>query len=382
MPIGDGHIGALPCRLLTSACAVAVVLATGWALGGPAKDRQPPAPRAAATMPKPPGDLPARKAQLRAELKKLPHKIVFESFRGGNWDLLRINADGSGLVHLTRTPKVHEMYPHASADGTKICFVADEGRRRARRRNIYYMNADGAGRTLVARNAYQPCWGPAGKTIAYAPGEYDRHSNRGYATKGVAMYDLSTGKVRPHPNDTLHHLYALCWSPDWRWLLATVEGAMGYKHADLAIEASGTKLFPFKIIRGCRPDVSPDGKKVAWNATDQDIFVADLDLSVSPPKVTNPRVAVSVDKKNKVYHADWSPDGGYLAFSGGPEAGGQCVGVVAKGWNIYVADPTGKNVAVRVTTGGVCDKEPDWLPVRANSNAVKRVGDREPKENP
>jgi len=380
MPIGDCHTGAPVGWGLPAACVVAVALATGWALGGSATDPKGPVPRAPSAEAKHPGNLAAQKARLRAELKKLPHKIVFESYRGGNWDLMRINADGSGLTHLTRTPKSSEMYPHATADGTKICFVADEGRRRARRRNIYYMNADGTGRTLVARNAYQPCWDPAGRTIAYAPGEYARHSNRGYGTKGVALYDLPTRKTRTHPNATLHHLYALCWSPDGRWLLATVEGAMGFKHADLAIEASGTKLFPFKIIRGCRPDISPDGKKVAWNATDQNIAVADLDLSKSPPKVTNARVVVSVDKKNKAYHADWSPDGKYITFSGGPKAGAQCVGVVARGWSIYVADPAGTNVAVRLTTGGISDKEPDWLPVRGNPNAMKRVGDPAPKE--
>ena len=34
-------------------------------------------------------------------------------------------------------------------------------------RNVYYMNIDGTGRTKVADNARQPCWGPDGKTIAY-----------------------------------------------------------------------------------------------------------------------------------------------------------------------------------------------------------------------
>ena len=52
-------------------------------------------------------------------MKRLPNKILFETFQEDNWDLFVANADGSEPVNLTHTPDVDELYPHASNDGTK-----------------------------------------------------------------------------------------------------------------------------------------------------------------------------------------------------------------------------------------------------------------------
>ena len=62
---------------------------------------------------------------LKAELGSSPHRIVFESYVDSNWDLFVVNADGSGRKNLTNTAGVHELYPQASPDGKKICFLAD-----------------------------------------------------------------------------------------------------------------------------------------------------------------------------------------------------------------------------------------------------------------
>src|SRR5271166_391343 len=95
---------------------------------------------------------PEGDAGLLAELKTYQHKIVYESNRDGNFELYLCNADGSNPVNLTNTKDIDEMYPKPSPDGTKICFVADEGQGNAKKRNIYYMNSDGTGRVKVAVN--------------------------------------------------------------------------------------------------------------------------------------------------------------------------------------------------------------------------------------
>ncbi len=305
----------------------------------------------------------ARQARLRAGLKKLPYRIVYETNRGGNWELFVIDADGANPVNLTKTPRVHELYPHASPDGKLICFVVDEPAEESKSRNVYCMSVDGGGRKLVAENARQPCWVPDGR-VAYVKGEFERFSYKDFATRGLFLYDLKTGRHRQHPNRTLHHLYSIGFSPDGEWVLATVHGGMGYKHANLAIEAGGKGVFQLKPVGGCRPDVSPDGKRVAWNATDQVIAVADLDLGSRPPKVTNVRKLVTCDKKHEMYHADFSPDGRYVAFAHGPK-GGEQVGQVARGWNICVADAAERDVWVALTTDGLSNKEPDWVPAAA-----------------
>jgi len=425
-------------------------------------------------------------AELSQELKSVPYGIVYETWHDNNWELFIAAADGSKQENLTRTPKIHELYPHVSPDGTKICFLCDEGEGAAKIRNVYYMNIDGSGRTLVATNGRDPCWraalpmremrreirhadravdaklvgctpeyqalnqqqidrgrflsdrdlagtdnvvvlahkaaeilfpyeDPIGRTvqigrdfyvvvgvvgtvggsrearehelevymplstlrariadskeIAYLKGELKEFTYTDYASKGIAIYDLATGRTREHPNKELFHLYNLCWSPDGQWFLATVHAGMGYDHAILAIEAEGTKVYNLKIP-GCRPDISPDGKKVAWGPSDWALAVGDLDFSGPQPRVLNARDVVTSPEPMKVYHIDWSPDGKYVAYSRGPEKKRlglipEMIGVRAEGWDIYVADPAATNRVMQITTDGACNKEPDWVPVEA-----------------
>src|SRR5437763_1732892 len=105
---------------------------------------------------------PEGSPDLLAELRTYRHKLIYESNRDGNWELYLCNADGSNPVNLTNTADTDELYPKPSPDGTKICFVADEGKGDAKIRNIYYMSSDGKGRIKIAENGREPCWSPDG----------------------------------------------------------------------------------------------------------------------------------------------------------------------------------------------------------------------------
>lgn len=300
-------------------------------------------------------------------LEDVPYRIVYESLRnsGGkeNWELILVNADGSNPVNLTNTSDSSEMYPHASPDGTKVCFVADEVGGSGKVRSVYYMNIDGTGRKKVAGNSRQPCWSPDSKTIAYLPAEFEKYTIKDYATKGIAFYDIETGKHTQHPNKNLHHLYNISWSFDGKWFLATVHGGMGFKHAQLAVEADGPGIYDLTKfgVTGCRPDWRYDNKRLTWGLTDWDLCVADIDCSSGKPVVSDVEKLIKCKKECEVYHTDFSPDGKFLAFSHGPKAQEQ-VGGKAPGWNICVSDMHGK--WVRITTDGNHNKEPDWVPVR------------------
>lgn len=124
---------------------------------------------------------------------------------------------------------------------------------------------------------------------------------------------------------------------------------MGFKHNNIAFEADGNGVFDLHLT-GCRPDVSPDGKKITWGHGDFAIGVADLDLSASPPTAINIRDIVESKEPMENSHVDWSPDGKYIAFSYGPQRQGRHLdnrrndspGVAAPGWNICVAVADGK----------------------------------------
>lgn len=121
--------------------------------------------------------------RLRSELSAYPHQIVFETYRNNNWDLYRMNADGSGVVNLTNTDDIHELYPQVSPDASRICFISDEPIDGQVVCSVYVMNSDGSGRKRIGTNLRQPCWGPDGKFIAYAKAKYDKFTVTDYAAE-------------------------------------------------------------------------------------------------------------------------------------------------------------------------------------------------------
>ena len=56
--------------------------------------------------PAPPIDTPdpAQAKALRTRLAGVPDRIVWQTYRGGNWEIYVMNADGSNPENLTNTP--------------------------------------------------------------------------------------------------------------------------------------------------------------------------------------------------------------------------------------------------------------------------------------
>lgn len=322
---------------------------------------------------------------LREVLPSLGFKIAYESYANGNSDIWVMNADGSNPVNITQTPGEQEHYPQVSADGTKLCCVSDVGEGRETVRSVYVMDIDGKNRKKVADHAREPFWSPDGKIIGYLPQEFPKFDVIDFSTKGISFYNLATGEITPHVNTAmLRHLYNPSWSTNGKWIAATVHAGMGYDHTILLIEAHGTNIINLKIP-GCRPCLSPDGKKIAWGAEDHDLVAGPIDLDAVQPAVGEWFVRIK-DEKNKIYHIDWSPDSQYLAFSRGPDGGGdptkpgthqaaaEVHGVYGKGWNIGVVkadrashldlEQASDVDLLMLTTNGFSNKEPAWFRAR------------------
>jgi len=295
------------------------------------------------------------------DLSVIKYKLVYETFDNNSFDICITNADGTGKRKLTNTTDIHEMYPKVSPDGKKISYLEDSGEGRDRKRDLYVMSIDGSGRTLLSKNSREQCWSPDGRFIAFVKSESTRRfSMESWATKGLFIYDMTTGQVREHANKTLEHLYALGWSPDGKYITATVLGGMGFKHTNIGIEVNGTRYFKLNLT-GCRPEFSPDGKYIGWGRADNELNIAKIDMNRPVPVLDKDKRAIIQAKKGyETYHLDWSPDGKYIAFSFGPD-GEQHVGGTAKDWDICILEiATGKWSFV--TMNGNQNKEPDWVP--------------------
>jgi Tol biopolymer transport system component len=327
-------------------------------------------------------DSPTEPTKLREQLKASPFKIAYECYVDGNWEIFVANADGSGTVNLTNTPKENEHYPQISPDGSKMCFLVDAGEGRGTIRSLHLMNIDGKERRKIADYSREPCWSPDAQVIAYTPQLYPRFNATDGYSDGMVYYHLKDEKTEPHPNSgKLHQTYNPSFSPNSKWIATTVHAGMNMGHAIILIEAKGDKIVKLDIP-GCRPCLSPDGKQIAWGAGDHELAVAPLDLDSDNPKVGSWRLHIK-DDKNKIYHVDWSPDGKFLAFSRGPEGSGdanmpgtyalanEMIGVYARGWNIYAVsaqrsgtidlNKASDDEVAALTSNGASNKEPAWF---------------------
>lgn len=317
---------------------------------------------------------------LAKELENYPHKVLFETYRDGNGEIMVTNADGSNPVNLTKSPKVDEMYPKASPDGSKIAYVVDEGAGRKRVRNIYLMNADGSGRRKIVDCGRQPCWNAEGTVIAYLKGVPGAKTTVYTANKGLFFYDVKTGKVRRHVNDKIKSMLCIALTPDSKWFVASAVGGLGYGHSIIAFQADGDGHC--ELIRAldkfwqCRPDLSRDGKLISYGRAVGEgankflgIEAGELDFSSGSPKLENLRWVVTSLDPIEVYHAEWSPDSKYILCSRGPKQKSRMktatyvIGVEAKGWDICVADANRYHRWHAITRDGLSNKEPEWLPV-------------------
>jgi len=96
-------------------------------------------------------------------------QLLFLSNRDGNFEIYKVNVDGTSLVNLTNHP-ANDRDADWSPDGDQIVFVSDREGRNA----LYVMAEDGSG---VARllggswNCSFPRWSPDGERIAFTSGK-------------------------------------------------------------------------------------------------------------------------------------------------------------------------------------------------------------------
>ena len=114
-------------------------------------------------------------------------QLTFTSNRDGNFEIYRVNADGSGLVNLTHHPK-NDRDAVWAPDGSRIAFVSD----REGQNDIYLMNPDGSDvvrLTSEPSSDVLPRWSPRGDRLVFS-------SNRGGDGYGIYLLNVESGEVK------------------------------------------------------------------------------------------------------------------------------------------------------------------------------------------
>ncbi len=232
------------------------------------------------------------------QIEALKGRILFVSHHSGNFDIYRINADGSDRPATDDTPAW-------SPDGQQIAFSSGK--------DIQIMNADGSGQFSLVHTAEDhsyPSWSPDGQRIAFTTGDIGNYNIDIINVDGSGLTHLTAAS--PFAGNARNPV----WSPNGQQLAFMSIRDGNWEIYIMATDGSGaTRITDHPGVDG---DAvwSPDGRHLAF-ASDRevksDIYISDVDGTGMKRLTDDPR---------NDYSPTWSPDGQYIAFvserTGGP----------------------------------------------------------------
>jgi dipeptidyl aminopeptidase/acylaminoacyl peptidase len=269
-----------------------------------------------------------------------------------------VNGDGSDPQQVTSpTSPAFDADPSWSPDGTRIAF----SRGSSSTRDLYIVNADGSGATLLAINGQDPTWSPDGTEIAFAsaPGfepsiyriNVDGTNRRREMYIGVTFECCLNEPAWSPRGDPIAFGYVwtepVCdpFDPGAPECDAVFDHYVGLR----PLPSPDSELYN-TITAGSDPDWAPTAAEIAhetarvrvdyytWAGTDGDIAAVTADGSSSRAIVSG----ADVDRDPA-----WSPDGSSIVFQRGS----------AGLWVVPAAGGT----PVQILNLGT---QPDWQPVQ------------------
>lgn len=234
-------------------------------------------------------------------------RIVFASYRDGNYEIYAMKSDGSGVSNLTHNSAT-DVEPTLSRDGSKIAFISN----REGNYEIYVMNADGTGQTRLTTSGLSkssPAFSPDGTRIAYEV------ATDLYGPQIWVMNADGSGATNisgSHYSDR-----EPAWSPDGSKIVIAAHGDDDfyyYSNHLVLMNADGSGRVQLTSGAGeeSSPTFSPDGTQIAFAAM-QDVFYGYAPQIYTINTDGSQMLRVTNDN---YYNSDpvFSPDGNQLAF--------------------------------------------------------------------
>lgn len=170
-------------------------------------------------------------ADARPVLNRGATQIAFNSNRAGNSEIYIINVDGSGLTRLTNSAAT-DYAPAWSPDGNKIAFVSQV----SENKEIYKVNKDGSGLTRLTNHSYDdfgPVWSPDGTRIAWIR----------YHDYFGSIWMMNADGTNPHAiTDNRQYMNNIAWSPDGSYLAADCDWDLDEWNELVRVNTDGTNM--------------------------------------------------------------------------------------------------------------------------------------------
>ncbi len=267
---------------------------------------------------------------------------MFQSDRGGNWDIYTIEVDGTALKRLTGD-SAEDAHPAWSPDGRTIAFSS----RRTGKGDIYSMDEGGGNlRRLTSHPAYEgaPRFSPDGRFVAFE-GEREGRAE-------IYRVEVESGEVE-RLTDSVSRKLGPAYSPDGSKIAFMERTLLRWRVSVLDPKTGTIRAASEDAWGACRPVFSPDGL-LAYVSTAEspkaDVWFREM---AGAREGRTWRLPTRPDAHN--YDPAFSPDGTRLAFSSTRERG------EGEEWDIFLVDRNGRNL-VRLTDDAGNDRFPDWRP--------------------
>lgn len=249
-----------------------------------------------------------------------------------------VNADGSDQRRLTTDDYANHYYASLSPDGKNVVFSSNQ----TGSHEIYEMDLSGRQTRLTSMGElYAPEISPDGKYIVFTKAEGTFSS----------IWIMNRDGDNPHFVFSSNGLDAVdpTWSPDGKRILFALGMGDNKKLHTIDINGSSLQVVSDEFTTRGRSDWSPDGNKAAsytggtWK---RKLFLMNIDGSG----------LLELFSTGNVQAPSYSPDGGWIAFTGYIDKMGD-----SEGCEIYILRLKDKKLE-RLTDNNYCDWQPRWGP--------------------
>jgi hypothetical protein len=182
-------------------------------------------------------------------------KIAFSRYSGGKPDIYVMNANGSMQTNLTNDPAALDSNPDWSPDGSRITFTSNRG---GGKLQIWAMKADGSDFVQLTNTTQlnsSPDWSPNGNYIVFESMRDGQREIYVMNADGAGQTRLTTGGNNYGPK----------WSPDGAWIaFSSSDGIWKMKADGTSLTQLTTNAGP--MIFDSHPDWSPDGAWIVFDS--------------------------------------------------------------------------------------------------------------------